>query len=60
MHCLFGCTQWNELWNRDDEKGHNTCLVLMVVKRIWKGTRLGYKVVYFYKNLLMTYSNPIV
>ena len=47
MHCLFGCTQWNELWNRDDEKGHNTCLVLMVVKRIWKGTRMGYKVVYF-------------
>ena len=36
MHCLFGCTQWNELWNRDDEKVHSTCLGLMVVKEYGK------------------------
>lgn len=56
MHYLWGCAKRN----RDDEKENNTCLGLMVEKRIGKGTGMGYKKMDLIIKLLMTYSNPIV
>lgn len=54
MHCLFVCTKRNELRNEKGEKGNNTCVVVVVAIKIWKGTRMVNKTVYFIKKLLLT------